>query len=191
MKKGIVAAVYLLIGILGIYRQFTMKTLTVEEAFSVLDQEKHIEPDEEKKDETLEEMEDAGIIYEYDMRDQPFPTEENEAEGEYYTESYVVNVYFSEDDKAMISSILPAEAIVKLNKQIQLYLDQSGYGEATELFVVDDNGLNGHQGFLFSASQYPENVFEVYWDGSELKFGEVVNQNKEEAEADDNEMPEL
>lgn len=164
MKKGIVAAVYLLIGILGIYRQFTMKTLTVEEAFSVLDHEI------ENSKKTINQKE-TKESYEYDMSGEQLPSEENETEGELYVEGYNVTVYFSDDDKQTILSILPAEAVVRLNKQIQLYLDQNGYKEASELFVVSEEALNRHQGFLFSAYEYPECVFEVYWDGTELQFG--------------------
>lgn len=174
MRKGIAIAVFLLIGIAGIYRQMTADTITFEEAFSVMDREDaDIYKNSSESRENASAKEEEETIFEHDMREKPLPSEENDTDGEYYTEGYAVKVYFPEEDKEKISGLLPASAVIRLNRQIQRYLDQSGYPDASELTVVRTEGLNGHQGFLFSATEYPEAVFEVFWNDGEMKFGEV------------------
>lgn len=164
--KGICIAIFLFMGIIGIYRQMTADTITFEEAFSVIDR------DIEEKAIVYQPKEKDQQTFIYDMRGQELPPENADTEGEYYTEGYEVRVYFTEESKEQISAILPDEARIQLNVQTQVYLDEQGYGQAEELLVVNV-GLAEHQGFLFQAEAYPDQIFEVYWDGEKLQFGEV------------------
>lgn len=61
-----------------------------------------------------------------------------------------------------------------------MHLDLKGYVEATEFSVID-SGLNRHKGILFTAAEYPETVFEAYWDGEKIQFRQVEGYILEDA----------
>lgn len=174
MKKGILIAAFLLIGIVGLFRQITAPKITFNEVFSTGSEErKDIQQPLQKAQEEII-QDDAENVpmksFPYDQRGQELPLEASEPEGEYYTEGIDVQIYFSDTDKSSLSGILPAAAMDNLNHDIQVFLNDSGYTAAGKLTVTGLEEILGQPGFTFQSEAYPDIMFRAYWDGESLQF---------------------
>ena len=173
MKKGILIAAFLLIGIVGLFRQITAPKITLDEVFSTGEEREDVQqqPQEAQEEIIQDDAENEPVkSFPYDQRGQELPSEASESEGEYYTEGMDVQVYFSDTDKSSLSGILPAAAMDNLNHDIQVFLNDSGYTAAGKLTVTGLEEILGQPGFTFQSEAYPDIMFRAYWDGESLQF---------------------
>ena len=173
MKKGILIAAFLLIGIVGLFRQITAPKITLDEVFSTGEEREDVQqqPQEAQEEIIQDDAENEPVkSFPYDQRGQELPSEASESEGEYYTEGIDVQVYFSDTDKSSLSGILPAAAMDNLNHDIQAFLNDSGYTAAGELTVTGLEDILGKPGFTFQSGAYSDTLFRAYWDGESLRF---------------------
>lgn len=170
-KKIFLIVVLLVVGLIGVFKQFTATGVTIEDIEAIIENGTETEvtetpatKEEEREEIIVEESSEEEVSYTYDARYTALPDVDNPTTGELIGSELYIHVYFSEESTPLLEGRIPEGSEQMLLTELQLYLNTTEYRDAEELAYYGDGPEEGW--LYFTITEYPEALLEVHWDGS-------------------------